>query len=103
QIKGLPPGTFARGSLPWIAMRNRRPQPAIARSGQAGAKALMIASMISWPQWLVANVTGAPGRAHTTVPSLAMTVTGRKVPSFFGVSGSIRYDSATTTDEYMFG
>src|SRR5205085_4927508 len=92
-----------RGSLPWIAMRKRRPQPAIARSGQAGANALMIASIISCPQWLVASVTGAPGLAHTTVPGFATTLSGRKVPSFFGVSGSIRYDSATTTDEYMFG
>ena len=71
-------------------MRKRRPQPAIARSGQAGASALMIASMISWPQWLVARVTGAPGLAQTTVPGLAMTSSGRKVPSFFGVCGSIR-------------
>ena len=63
----------SRGSLPWIAMRKRRPQPAIARSGQAGASALMIASMISWPQWLVASVTGAPGLAHTTVPGRAIT------------------------------
>jgi hypothetical protein len=52
---------------------------------------------------LVAKVTGAPGFAQTTVPGFAMTVIGRKVPSFFGVSGSIRYERATTTAEYMFG
>ena len=46
QMKLLP----VRGSLPCSAMRKRRPQPAMARSGQAGASALMIASMISWPQ-----------------------------------------------------
>ena len=71
-------------------MRKRRPQPAIARSGQDGASALMIASMISWPQWLVARVTGMPGLAHTTVPGRATTEIGRNVPSFFGVCGSIR-------------
>ena len=38
----------------------------------------------------LAGVTGAPGLAQTTVPGLAMTSSGRKVPSFFGVSGSIR-------------
>ena len=75
----------------------------MARSGQAGASALMIASMISWPQWLVQSVTGAPGRAQTTVPSFAITLTGRKAPSFFGVCGSIRYASATTTAERMLG
>ena len=79
-----------RGSVPWIAMRKRRPHPAITRSGQAGASARMIASMISCAQWLVASVTGAPSRAHTTVPSRAMTSSGRNVPSFFGVSGSMR-------------
>ena len=42
------------------------------------------------PQWLVHKVTGAPALAHTTVPGLAITSSGRKVPSFFGVSGSIR-------------
>ncbi len=71
-------------------MRKRRPQPAMARSGQAGASALMIASMISCPQWLVHSVTGAPAFAQTTVPGLAITLIGRKVPSFFGVCGSIR-------------
>src|SRR5205807_9296553 len=90
-----------RGSLPWIATRKRRPQPAIARSGQAGASALTIASMISWPQWLVHNVSGKPSSAHTTVPGLAISSTGRNVPSFFGVSGSIRNDNATTTAEYV--
>src|SRR5260370_21781241 len=82
-------------------MRKRRPQPAIARSGQAGAKALTIASMISWPQWLVHRVSGSPSSAHTIVPGLAISSLGRKVPSFFGVSGSIRNDSATTTAEYV--
>ena len=89
-MKGLPPGILARGSLPWRAIRKRRPQPAIARSGQAADSALMIASRISWAQWFVASVTGAPGFAQTTVPGFATIVSGRKVPSFFGVSGSMR-------------
>ena len=83
-------GRRVRGSSPWMAIRKRRPQPAIARSGHAGASALMTASMISWAQWLVQSVTGAARRAHTTVPSRATTVRGRKAPSFFGVCGSIR-------------
>ena len=99
QMNGRP----LRGSLPEIAMRKRRPQPAIARSGQAGARALMTASMISWAQWFVASVTGAPSFAHTTVPGFAITVSGRNMPSFFGVCGSIRYASAMTTAERMFG
>ena len=79
-----------RGSSPWIAMRKRRLQPAMARSGQAGASALMMASTISLAQWLVQSVTGALPSAHTTVPGRAVTLSGRKVPSFFGTSGSIR-------------
>src|SRR5215470_5870994 len=86
QMKARP----LRGSRPWMAMRKRRPQPAMARSGQAGASALITASMISLAQWLVHNVTGAPASAHTTVPGLAITVSGRNAPSFFGVSGSIK-------------
>ena len=82
-------GRAVRGSMPWSAMRKRRPQPAIARSGQAGASALMIASMISWPQWLVHSVTGAPGRAQTTVPSLAITV---QRPERAVVLGRLRVD-----------
>jgi hypothetical protein len=50
----------------------------------------MTASAISWAQWFVQSVRGAGAFAHTTVPSLAITVSGRKVPSFFGVWGSIR-------------
>ena len=46
--------------------------------------------MISCAQWLVHSVTGAGGSAHTTVPGLALTVSGRNAPSFFGVSGSMR-------------
>src|SRR6202048_5229441 len=91
-----------RGSRPWIAMRKRRPQPAMARSGQAGASALITASMISLPQWLVHNVTGAPALAHTTVPGLAITLSGRNAPSFLGVSGLIRYASAAATAARMF-
>ena len=60
-----------RGSVPFSAMRSRRPQPPIARSGQAGARATMIASMISFEQWLVHIVTGAPSRAQTMVPSFS--------------------------------
>ena len=88
-MNGLPPGTCAR--VPALDRDAEAAAPAGHRAlGQAGASALMIASMISWPQWLVAKVTGAPGLAQTTVPGLAMTVIGRKVPSFFGVCGSIR-------------
>ena len=59
-----------RGSVPAIAMRKRRPHPAMARSGHASASAVMIASTISFAQWLVHSVTGAPSFAHTTVPGL---------------------------------
>src|SRR6266699_6690365 len=90
-----------RGSRPWMAMRKRRPQPAMARSGQAEASALITASMISLPQWLVHKVTGAPALAHTTVPGLAITLSGRKAPSFFGVSESIKYASAAATPARM--
>src|SRR6266496_4049318 len=90
-----------RGSRPWMAMRKRRPQPAMARSGQAGASALITASMISLPQWLVHKVTGAPALAHTTVPGLAITLSGRKAPSFFGVSESIKYASAAATGAHV--
>ena len=62
----------------------------MARSGHAGASALITASTISWAQWFVQRVTGAGGFAHTTVPSRAITLSGRNAPSFFGVSGSIR-------------
>ena len=96
-------GFCVRGSRPWMAMRNRLPHPAMARSGHAGASAVMIAWMISCEQWLVHSVTGAPSFAHTTVPGFAITSTGRNAPSFFGVCGSIRYASATTTAERMFG
>src|SRR5262249_24893163 len=84
-----------------IAIRKRRPQPAIARCGHAGARALMIASAISWAQWLVQSVTGAGALAHTTVPSRATTCRGRNVPSFFGVSGSIRYARAIAAADRM--
>ncbi len=79
-----------RGFVPEIAMRKRRDQPASTRSGQLLASALIIASAISCAQWLVDSVTGAGGYGQTTVPSFALTVTGRNVPSFFGVRGSIR-------------
>ena len=48
------------------------------------------------------SVTGAGATAHASVPSRAITVTGRNVPSFFGMSGSIRYASAMATDARMF-
>ena len=79
-----------RGSVPAMAMRKRRPHPAMARSGQASASAVMIASTISLEQWLVQSVTGAPSFAHTTVPGFAITFRTRNAPSFFGVSASIR-------------
>ena len=96
-------GRPLRGSVPWIAMRKRRPQPASTRVGQAGASALITDSAISCAQWFVQRVSGAGGFAHTTVPALAITVSGRNVPSFFGVSGSIRYARAMATAERMFG
>ena len=54
----------------------------------------MIASMISWAQWLVASVTGAGGFGCTIVPGLVSTFTTRNEPEFFGVRGSMRYASA---------
>ena len=83
-------GLRVRGLTPLIAMRKRRPHPAMARSGQAGASARMIASAISCAQWFVASVTGAAGLGQTIVPCLAITRTGRKVPEFLGVRGSMR-------------
>src|ERR1700730_9401959 len=50
-----------RGFVPETAMRKRRDQPASTRSGQLGARALIIASAISCAQWLVDSVTGAGG------------------------------------------
>src|SRR5260370_34788905 len=63
-----------RGFSPWIAIRKRRPHPAIARSGQDVDNALMIASPISFDGWLVHSVTGRPGPPPTTVPCLARTL-----------------------------
>src|SRR5215471_3827040 len=74
-----------RGFSPWMAMRNRRPQPAITRSGQEADNAFVIASMISLEGWLVQSVTGYPGSDHTMVPCLAITFSGWKVPEFFGI------------------
>ena len=79
-----------RGSSPWIAIRKRRLQPAIARSGQDADSAFTIASTISFEGWLVHSVTGRPGSAHTIVPCFAMTFSGRSAPVFFGISASIR-------------
>ena len=50
-------------SVPWIAMRKRRPQPAMTRSGQAGSNARMIASMISCAQWAGRQRHRRPPRA----------------------------------------
>ena len=86
QMKFLP----LRGSSPWIAIRNRRPQPAIARSGQEADIAFTIASTISLEGWLVHSVTGRPGSAQTIVPCLAITFSGRSAPVFLGMSASIR-------------
>src|SRR5437763_16085339 len=83
-------GRRVLGLTPLIAMRKRRPQPAIERPGHAGARALMIASAMSWAQWLVASVTGAGADGQTIVPSLTRVFTGRKVPELFGVGGAVR-------------
>ena len=96
-------GRFVRGFTPLIAMRKRRDQPAMARSGHARASALMTASAISCAQWLVASVTGAGGRGCTIVPSRVITFTGRKVPEFFGVRGSMRNASAMCTEDIVLG
>src|SRR5262249_4790836 len=73
------------------------------RSGQAGASALITDSAISCAQWFVQRVSGAGGLAHTTVPAFAITVSGRNVPSFFGVSGSLRYARAMATADRLCG
>src|SRR5712691_12485398 len=96
-------GRCVRGLTPLIAMRKRRPQPASARSGHAGASALIIASMISCAQWLVESVTGAGGFGCTIVPGFVSTVTTRNEPEFFGVRGSMRYASAMCTDDIVLG
>src|SRR2546428_12659621 len=83
-------GFRVRGLTPLIAIRKRRPHPAIARSGQAGASARMIASAISWAQWFVASVTGAGGEGQTIVPRLAVTLTGPNVPEVFRRRGPMR-------------
>src|SRR6202789_471466 len=93
QMKFLP----VRGSSPWMAIRNLRLQPAMARSGQDADNALMIASTISLEGWLVHNVTGRPGSAQTIVPCFAITFSGRSAPVFFGISASIRYAKAIAT------
>src|SRR6202023_4249652 len=80
QMKSRP----VRGSSPWIAIRNLRPHPAIARSGQDADSAFTIASTISFDGWLVHNVTGRPGSAHTMVPCFAITFSGRSAPVFLG-------------------
>ncbi len=90
-----------RGSTPFSAMRSRRPQPPIARSGHAGASATMIASMISLEQWLVHIVTGAPSRAQTMVPSFSTTFSGRNAPSFLVMSGSSRKAKAIATADWV--
>src|SRR4030095_14212372 len=86
-----------RGSSPWIAIRNLRLQPAIARSGHDADSAFTMASTISLEGWLVHSVTGRPGSDHTMVPCLAITLSGRSPPSFLGISGSIRYANAIAT------
>src|SRR4029453_19485812 len=96
-------GLRVRGFTPLIAIRKRRPHPGSTRSGHAGASARIIASAISWAQWFVARVTGAGGNGHTIVPCRAITFTGRKVPEFFGVSGSMRYAKAMWIDAMVFG
>src|SRR5581483_11649750 len=99
QMNGRP----LRGFVPRIAIRKRRDQPATARSGQEPASALIIASAISCAQWLVHSVTGAGGYAHTTVPCFSLTSTGRNVPEFFGVLGSIRKANAMWIADIAFG
>ena len=65
-----------RRSVPAMAMRKRRTHPAMARSGQASASAVTIASTISFAQWLVQSVTGAPSFTNTTVPGLGEHAAG---------------------------
>src|SRR6201996_9006893 len=89
-MNGLP----LRGFSPWIAMRKRRLQPAIARSGQDCDIALTMASTISLEGWLVHSVTGRPGSAHTIVPCFAITLSGRSAPEFLGMSASIKNANA---------
>src|SRR5262249_53463522 len=96
-------GRFVAGLTPWIAMRNLLDQPAIVRSGHDAESAFHIASAMSCAQWLVHSVTGAGSRGQTTVPWVAFTLTGRNVPSFFGVRGSIRYANAMWTADIVFG
>src|SRR3982751_7151725 len=65
-----------RGFSPWMAIRKRRPQPAIARSGQDADSAFTMASTISLEGWLVHSVTGRPGSDQTMVACLAITLRG---------------------------
>src|SRR4030081_1732358 len=90
-----------RGSSPWIAIRKRRPHPAIARSGHEADIALTMASTISFEGWLVHSVTGRPGSAQTMVPCLATSLSGRNAPAFFGISASIKQAKAITTAACM--
>ena len=48
-----------------------------------------------------AQVTGALFVAQTIVPGLAMTVSGRKVPAFFGISASSTKAKAMATADCM--
>ena len=75
---------WVRGLTPLMAMRKRRPQPAMTRSGQEFASALMMASAISCAQWLVASVTGAGGNGHTIVPCLRDDLDGPERPRVLG-------------------
>ncbi len=61
----------------------------------------MIASMISFEQWLVHIVTGAPSRAQTMVPSFSLTVSGRNAPSFLAMSGSSMKAKAIATADWV--
>src|SRR2546428_11550517 len=96
-------GFRVRGLTPLIAIRKRRPHPAIARSGQAGASARMIASAISWAQWFVASVTGAGGEGQTIVPRFAMTLTGRDGSGVFGGRGAMRQGDAMCPADIVVG
>ena len=84
-------GFRVRGSRPWMAMRNRRPQPGH-RPIRTGRRQRLDDRL----EDLLRAVVGAQRHRRAghwptpRVPGLAITSSGRNAPSFFGVCGSIR-------------